>query len=488
MKKLFYLAALLALGFGLCPTLSAQGPDTHYFGISGGKIYWHMDYDNPISPEALAQALKEKDILTDVKLSNGVITAKIPMHPVRYDGAGIRPEHAEILLTAAQVSGDAVIRFGGGHYHATVQHLVLQMARPSTKENISGTHPFEYHFQHNWGIIKNSMYNTYLGAALDFEFNDIFLVPKVGEDAGDTPAPAPFTPPTPKTYESARQTSTVTTTVRSSYITTIAGQLVFPDGVTVRDLRSGEVLDAESVTGADGLYGQWNTNLFDSEQSISFVCFKPDAFQTQIVSAEREAADSTGALCQRYDAFAGINGSYFNMRELTALTFIKDEGTVVFADNQAQQADGLVAVQGSSVRIIPTEGIALDGDDLPEPDVMVSGPILLQNGKSQTIYIKPEMERFYMQRHPRSLIGRDERGAIWLITVDGRAEGKSEGMTIAELKAFAVNIGLVDALNLDGGGSTTLWVRPAGVINHPCDNHSFDACGQRIIPNAILVQ
>ena len=93
-----------------------------------------------------------------------------------------------------------------------------------------------------------------------------------------------------------------------------------------------------------------------------------------------------------------------------------------------------------------------------------------------------------MSRHPRSLIGRDERGAIWLITVDGRAQGKGEGMSISEVKAMASNIGLVDALNLDGGGSTTLWVRSAGVINHPCGNNRFDPYGQRVVPSAILVQ
>ena len=61
-------------------------------------------------------------------------------------------------------------------------------------------------------------------------------------------------------------------------------------------------------------------------------------------------------------------------------------------------------------------------------------------------------------------------------------------MSITEAKAFAWKLGLVDALNLDGGGSTTLWVQPAGVINHPCDNHRFDPYGQRVIPTAILVQ
>ena len=87
--------------------------------------------------------------------------------------------------------------------------------------------------------------------------------------------------------------SSKTTITRSPSATTIAGRVLFPAEVTVYDLRSGEVLDKGDIADIDGFYGQWNTQLFDSQQSISFVCFKPEAFQTQIVSAEREAADST---------------------------------------------------------------------------------------------------------------------------------------------------------------------------------------------------
>ena len=476
MRRFFFLTALLLL----CGSLAAQGPDTDYFGIADGKIYWRMDYDHSLSQAELARALEEKGLLTDLDASKPrVITAKIPMHPVRFEGAGIRPEHAEILLTAAQVSGDVVIRMTEGHYYVTVDHLVLQMSRPSTQENISGTHPFEDHFRHQWGVIKNSMFNTYLAAGLDYDFNGIFLVRDFDKDPVDRSSSA-FTPPTPKAYPTVPKEPTVKT---------IAGKVIFPAEVTVYDLRSGETVGKDDLSDLDGFYGQWNTQLYDSEQSISFVCFKPEAFQTQIVSAEREAADSTEALCLRYQAVAGINGSYFNMKERTSITYLKDEGTVVYADNQAPQADGLVAVQGARVRIVPSEGVDLAGEGVPEPDVMVSGPVLVKDGKMRTVQADtPDAQAFYMRRHPRSIIGLDDRGAVWLVAVDGRAQGKGEGMSITEAKALAWKLGLVQALNLDGGGSTTLWVRPAGVINHPCDNRRFDPYGQRVIPNAILVQ
>ena len=85
------------------------------------------------------------------------------------------------------------------------------------------------------------------------------------------------------------------------------------------------------------------------------------------------------------------------------------------------------------------------------------------------------------------MIGQDADGNVWLIVVDGRAPGEADGMTISELISFCLQLGLTDALNLDGGGSSTLWAQKAGVISNPCDNRRFDHAGQRKVPNALIV-
>ena len=48
--------------------------------------------------------------------------------------------------------------------------------------------------------------------------------------------------------------------------------------------------------------------------------------------------------------------------------------------------------------------------------------------------------------------------------------------------------GLVDALNLDGGGSSTLWTAQEGILNHPYDNKRFDHEGERGVPNCIVIR
>jgi len=90
-------------------------------------------------------------------------------------------------------------------------------------------------------------------------------------------------------------------------------------------------------------------------------------------------------------------------------------------------------------------------------------------------------EGFATERHPRSMIGVDARGDIWLIAVDGRQPDHSVGMTFAELQHLAARLRLREALNLDGGGSTTLVVGDR-IVNRPSD-----AEGPRPVSDALLV-
>jgi hypothetical protein len=88
---------------------------------------------------------------------------------------------------------------------------------------------------------------------------------------------------------------------------------------------------------------------------------------------------------------------------------------------------------------------------------------------------------FTTERHPRTIVGTDSTGDLWLVTIDGRNAQLSVGMTFAELQRLARRLKLVNALNLDGGGSTTMVVRGA-VVNHPSD-----PTGPRKVSDALLV-
>ncbi len=65
------------------------------------------------------------------------------------------------------------------------------------------------------------------------------------------------------------------------------------------------------------------------------------------------------------------------------------------------------------------------------------------------------------QKHyQRTAVATNQKGdKLWLIVIDGKQPFYSDGVTIAELTEIMINLGVDKALNLDGGGSTTLVVR-----------------------------
>ncbi|MGH7469699.1 MAG: phosphodiester glycosidase family protein [Longimicrobiales bacterium] len=108
-------------------------------------------------------------------------------------------------------------------------------------------------------------------------------------------------------------------------------------------------------------------------------------------------------------------------------------------------------------------------------------PWLLRNGQ-QVLGAQPGVPPdFGERRHPRTAIGFTRDGSALLVVVDGRRPRYSDGMTLPELTDLLVRLGAVDALNLDGGGSSSLAIR-GRVRNSPSDS-----AGERAVGNALTL-
>ena len=68
-------------------------------------------------------------------------------------------------------------------------------------------------------------------------------------------------------------------------------------------------------------------------------------------------------------------------------------------------------------------------------------------------------------RNPRTAIGYTEDNNLVLVAVDGR-EGSSVGLTLVELAKLMKTLGCTNAINLDGGGSTVMYIK-GQIVNHP---------------------
>jgi hypothetical protein len=156
-------------------------------------------------------------------------------------------------------------------------------------------------------------------------------------------------------------------------------------------------------------------------------------------------------------------------------------------------ADDLESVAKLGRRLRLTTGLRGRGHHLVHPGSGVSvvngGPELVRDGALHVTpradgFVRPTEPSFYYgfsaERNPRTFAGTDAAGRTLIATVDGRSTA-SLGTTIVETAAVARALGMRDALNLDGGGSTTMVAR-GQVMNSPSD-----AEGERPVGDALLV-
>ncbi|MEJ7701355.1 MAG: phosphodiester glycosidase family protein [Pyrinomonadaceae bacterium] len=93
---------------------------------------------------------------------------------------------------------------------------------------------------------------------------------------------------------------------------------------------------------------------------------------------------------------------------------------------------------------------------------------------------KKPVKSFVETRHPRTAVAKLAGDKFLMVTVDGRQPGTSVGMSLQELAEMLLKFGAVDAMNLDGGGSTTMFVG-GKVINQPSDKE-----GERKVSDVIF--
>lgn len=237
-------------------------------------------------------------------------------------------------------------------------------------------------------------------------------------------------------------------------------------------------------------YCSFQIELSGAMQSISAVRYNSVRHRTRLYCANGSQADSTSALAVRINARAAVNAGYFNMKTRYPTTYIKQAGKGVVghtAPGELSRTDGVLAVKRcGKVDIMhcdTTEYASLKG----YREVFASGPVLLLDGRSAREEW-PANGGFYPKRHPRTVFGTDRKGRAYFIVIDGRHAGQGEGATIAETVAICQMLGLQNAINLDGGGSSLLWEKSNGVLSHPCGNRKYDHFGQRVIPNILFIK
>ncbi|MFI3281270.1 MAG: phosphodiester glycosidase family protein [Rikenellaceae bacterium] len=232
--------------------------------------------------------------------------------------------------------------------------------------------------------------------------------------------------------------------------------------------------------------------LFDSNQYITIIEVKlqelDDSLKPDIVAVNGLRFTSTTAAATA--ATAAINGSYFNIYPpYNSTNYVRVDGEQIAPNKPTKDnirlstQNGTIVIDGRNVSIVEPDKRIDSEVEIEGEDILTSGPLLRINGVDQIIID----ESHFFGRHPRTAIAIREDGSLLLITIDGR-NAEADGVTIPEMQRLVAWLGAKDALNLDGGGSSTMWIQDLGVVNHPSDNKKFDRNGERKVSNMIVIR
>ena len=211
--------------------------------------------------------------------------------------------------------------------------------------------------------------------------------------------------------------------------------------------------------------------LFDTA-SYSGYAELPDGTKVPIDGVNRSRGDSELILYNPYYAYWTLtsgDGMEYTVRgdrvtEVKAANSLIPDGAVVLSANgrAAWQMSGLKL--GSRVKIVQKMETAWDR----AVQAVGAGPCLVKDGQ---IYLTTEDEQFGGDvaggRAPRTAVGVNAEGRALLVVVDGR-RSTSVGLSLAELAQFMLDLGAVDAMNMDGGGSSEMIV-DGQIVNEPSD-------------------
>ncbi|MFC3199350.1 phosphodiester glycosidase family protein [Parapedobacter deserti] len=245
---------------------------------------------------------------------------------------------------------------------------------------------------------------------------------------------------------------------------------------------------------------QWNTKtvgkgiiwkhghferLFGSQQDVNLVEIDLKKHRRKIrIAADAVRLDSTSQIAATHDAVAAINGGFFDMKNGGSVDYVKVANRVINrTKTQTDRANAVLLISRKKTEIQPAASPDYERSEVP--NVLLSGPLLIHDGSAIILASNP----FNDNRHPRSAIAVTADRKLIFVVVDGRNK-QAAGMSLAELTKLLGWLGAGDAMNLDGGGSSTLFVKGAtetGVVNHPSDNKIFDHSGQRPVANIIYV-
>ena len=273
---------------------------------------------------------------------------------------------------------------------------------------------------------------------------------------------------------------------------------------TLKDVSGWEI-----DTLAEGLVHYNYSNFFQAQnanQIVNVVELDLNNPEYQLEIKYVSSLDSLSNVASMYDAVVGINGTY----EIDA-SFIKSQGVVHSSVTLPEDHLRYWKHEGAmmfDVHSNLTIDYGTNESYLSSPmgNILSGSPILFKDreqvgkafvGDNYDVDLNTLDGEDYRKhqgiRHPRTAVAVNENGKLLLITVDGR-RSEAAGMNAKEMTEFLEHyFEPKDALNIDGGGSSTMYIKDKGdpvnnIVNFPTDNGKYDHYGQRRVRSFLLIR
>lgn len=229
-------------------------------------------------------------------------------------------------------------------------------------------------------------------------------------------------------------------------------------------------------------------SLYNVPQNINIIEINGRDGKLKIGIASANPKQRTSQMAIERNAIAAINGSYFNMQNGKSVCYLRMGKEIIDTTSTSEfslRVNGAIKEIKGKLEIIPWSKNVESNYSGKKANILASGPLMLQRG--QICDFSHCGQGFINTKHPRSAVCITKDRKILFITFDGRNPGKAGGVNIPELSHFLKILGAEYALNLDGGGSTTLWTLSNGILNIPCDNKRDIIEGERKVANILFL-
>ena len=205
-------------------------------------------------------------------------------------------------------------------------------------------------------------------------------------------------------------------------------------------------------------YREYDTDIYVATVTLSDITSLRSAFAEGTYGKNITA--KTSEIAEGVNALLAINGDYYGVQESG---YVIRNGILYRSSARNGQQDLVIYSDGSTEFISEDDVTAEELMEKGAWQVLSFGPALISDGE---ISVSEEEEvGKAMESNPRTAIGFLEDGSLVFVVSDGRTE-KSEGLSLYEMAEFLTSIGVVNAYNLDGGGSSTM-VYGGELINNP---------------------